>query len=268
LIHPLAFNGTLVGLALLAGVAALDAMAAFQFMISRPLVLGWAAGWLGGDTALGLTLGCILELLWINVLQVGAFVPPDLQFATLFTVGGTLLLHSRAALGEYPDPEAVAVFLLALSIPLGFLGGLAEQRLRRLNIGLSHWVDRRVEARKPGAIGWSLAASMTVLFLKGACLVLVSLMTVLPLAGFVLAHAPAPLVHGLSWAYWLTLLLGMLVVADLFWNRRFLLPCAASFGAAWLLTQGAGLPWRLVLGLALAVGVLMARSRFLLRPEV
>ena len=73
------------GMAVILG---LDRTAALQIMISRPLVAGPLVGLLLGDPASGLTIGMLLELLWLCRLPVGANIPHD---DTQVTVGATTL---------------------------------------------------------------------------------------------------------------------------------------------------------------------------------
>ena len=67
-------------LALLAGagaVVSLDAVHVAQVMVSRPVVVGPLAGWILGDVVLGLHVGALVELVWISVLPIGPYTPPD-----------------------------------------------------------------------------------------------------------------------------------------------------------------------------------------------
>jgi mannose/fructose/N-acetylgalactosamine-specific phosphotransferase system component IIC len=252
----------LLGLSIVGGLAGLDAMAAFQVMLSRPLVLGGIVGWLLGDTGSGLLQGCLLELLWVNVLPVGAFVPPDIQFSTIFSVGGTLLLRERSA-GAAPPAAAASFFILA-SIPLAFFSGLLELKLRRLNVIFCHWTDRQVDRGHTASVGMALLASMVSLFAKGFFVVLGSLTLLVPPAGMVLGHLPLVFLTGLTWAYWMTLLLGLLLAVDLFWDRSSAAAFFSSFGLVLVANHlfKASLHWVLPFGVLTGVAAHAATRNF------
>ncbi len=80
----------LIGGALAVGLG-LDRTAAFQFMVSRPIVAAPLTGWLIGDAMAGLQIGAMIELLWLGRLPVGAAVPPD---DTQVAIGATILAVS------------------------------------------------------------------------------------------------------------------------------------------------------------------------------
>ena len=62
-----------------------------QFMISRPIVAGPLIGLALGDPYTGLTAGALLELLWIDRIPVGPYVPPNDTFVAILTTAGAIL---------------------------------------------------------------------------------------------------------------------------------------------------------------------------------
>src|SRR5260370_41593583 len=125
------FDPVVLWISLLSGLLGLEAMAVLQLMLSRPLVSGLLVGLVMGDGVTGLSIGCLLEMLWVGMLPVGAFVPPDLQSASIITVAGTLLLVNHpSAPGATISLEASTVFMILVSIPLAVFGGYLEIKLR------------------------------------------------------------------------------------------------------------------------------------------
>jgi PTS system mannose-specific IIC component len=118
---------------LLAGIVALfaglDRTAAFQFMISRPIVAAPMVGWLLGDPLAGLQIGAMVELLWLGRLPIGAAIPPD---DTQVAVGGTVLAIS---MGNMLDLAGLAFSTLAVltAMPLGKVGQLIDRAARHWN---------------------------------------------------------------------------------------------------------------------------------------
>ncbi|HNW43940.1 MAG TPA: PTS sugar transporter subunit IIC [Elusimicrobiales bacterium] len=78
----------------LAGLLGLDAVAAGQFLFSRPAFVGPLLGWLNGCPLEGARLGILLEMLYIDIIPVGGVVPPNGTAAAAVGV----LAHSAAGL--------------------------------------------------------------------------------------------------------------------------------------------------------------------------
>ena len=67
----------LIAISLWGGVVALDTAAAFQIMISQPLVACSVAGLILGNLPLGLMIGIFLQLLWMAEIPAGAAFTPE-----------------------------------------------------------------------------------------------------------------------------------------------------------------------------------------------
>lgn len=113
------------GMAVLLG---LDRTAALQIMISRPLVAGPLVGLLLGNALTGLTIGMLLELLWLCRMPVGASIPHD---DTQVTIGATTLaiaLSGTAGMGM-----GLTLYALLVTLPLGKIGQIVERTVRSRN---------------------------------------------------------------------------------------------------------------------------------------
>lgn len=73
----------------------LDETTVGQFMFSRPIVTGPLVGWLCGQPGIGLEMGALIELIWINDLPVGAHLPIDLTMLSGISVAFTSSLFGR-----------------------------------------------------------------------------------------------------------------------------------------------------------------------------
>jgi mannose/fructose/N-acetylgalactosamine-specific phosphotransferase system component IIC len=245
----------LLQVALLAGILGLDSAAAVQVMVSRPLVAGWLTGLVCGDGMTGLAMGCLLELMNGGMLPVGAYVPPDHTLSTVVTVAGTLRLTGPApGVMELPF-DAVMVTLLLCAVPLGWLGGQIDVWVRRLNVNLSHWAEARAALGEEDALHLAMGGALLVTFLKPALLALAVLGLVVPALGRLLVDLPQPVIHGLTRMSWLMLVLGLAVMADLFWNRKLAPLFFGAFATAWLLIHLMGVPLLWMVPLSAAAGV-------------
>ncbi|MBI3551119.1 MAG: PTS sugar transporter subunit IIC [Elusimicrobia bacterium] len=171
-----------------AAVVELDASAAGQFMLSRPIVVGPVLGLWLGQPALGAGLGVLCELFTVEELPVGGNLPLNATAA----VAVALLL----SLGPAPvAPE--------LALPAGLFAGWAhcklESLLRRRRAALCAAVESRLSAgQEPRLL--SLAARE---LLKQSAATLLLLTAALALRGPLLSlwfAAPAFLRTGLKFS--------------------------------------------------------------------
>lgn len=139
MMQPLDFVRDLAIVAGLAGGLGLDRRGAFQLMLSQPLVAVWLLGLLLGQPALGLTLGALLQLLWMSSSLFGANVPPNETVASL-AIGGMVFLGLRYVEQPLPQPVLVAAAVL-LGAPLSLAGRWLEVRNDRANARLAARAD-------------------------------------------------------------------------------------------------------------------------------
>lgn len=110
------------------GIVALDTTAAFQIMISHPLVSGSVVGLLLGNFPLGFAIGIILELIWLNELPIGAA-----SFAE-GNIGGTVAAASAILVVEETSRSSPSIALaLLLSVLISWIGGHLVIFLRQVN---------------------------------------------------------------------------------------------------------------------------------------
>ena len=144
-----------------------------QFMISRPIVAGPLIGLALGDPYTGLTAGAYLELLWVDRIPVGPYVPPNDTFVAILTTAGAIL---AAPVSGHPPRELIALAILVFA-PAAFLGQKMEILLRKWNDGL---VLQAMEDAKAGdaaaltrrhlaALGRYLAGSLVFLAAALTC---------------------------------------------------------------------------------------------------
>ena len=142
-------------------------------MISRPVVAGPLIGLALGDPLAGLAAGALLELLWIDRIPVGTYVPPNETFVAILATAGAIL---AAPASGHPPRELIALAILVFA-PAGFLGQRMEMRLRKWNDGLilQATEDARagnaagVARRHFTALGRYLAGSLIFLFVALSC---------------------------------------------------------------------------------------------------
>jgi PTS system mannose-specific IIC component len=102
-------------------VVGLDTTAAFQIMVSQPLVACTILGWMVGDPVTGVSVGVVTQLLWMGKLPVGAATFPDGNLGAL--VAAALVLHFR----NLTALDGIGV-LLAMGVMWGALTAWAGGR--------------------------------------------------------------------------------------------------------------------------------------------
>jgi len=143
--------------ALWAGVIALDFTGFGPFMVSQPMVCGPIFGWLLGRISVGVILGGIVQLIWMDVTPVGVGIPFDTTAVTLLAVyWATLTPH-----------ESLSQIILALliAVPFGYLFRAMDFYARRLNTLIVRRIERVSDDHLPaamnvgiiGGLAWSWA---------------------------------------------------------------------------------------------------------------
>lgn len=170
----------------------------FRFSVSlglfeRPLVVGLLWGLFVGDMETSLYVAVFYELLWLDFIPVGTFIPPHMTAAT-FTA---LSLNSHLGLNSLP----LVCLSLAAGLPMAWLGTRLERTMRdRLNRsygGVLQWVRRPEDSEVPSRLIFGTLVSKLAVnwafFLVGAG-------GLAMLAGFALKHyGPALASMQVSW---------------------------------------------------------------------
>lgn len=108
----------------------LDRVYIFQFMVSRPLIMGPIIAGIMGDMKIGLVIGASLELLWLNAPPVGSYLPNDESFCTAVAV--PVAFFAAPLMGQIP----ASGLSILLCLPVALMGKALDTRLRTLNEGL------------------------------------------------------------------------------------------------------------------------------------
>jgi PTS system mannose-specific IID component len=116
--------------ALIAGITALDNVHMLQWMISRPVIAGSLVGAALGDLNSGMLCGAMIELVWLGVLPIGNYTPPDAHITAC--AAATV----AAAWGGGPGGCLVAVLLC---VPIGVIS-------KRVDLQMRHALGLRAEA--------------------------------------------------------------------------------------------------------------------------
>jgi mannose PTS system EIIC component len=121
-------NALLVA-ALIAGITALDNVHMLQWMISRPVIAGSLVGSALGNLESGMLCGAMIELVWLGVLPIGNYTPPDAHITACSAAAIAAAWHGGAA---------VCLASVLLAIPLGIVS-------KRIDLQMRHALGLRAE---------------------------------------------------------------------------------------------------------------------------
>lgn len=160
------------------GALHLDRTAAFQFLVSRPIVASVVTGLVLGEPMIGLSSGLVLELLWLGIHPLGTSVPPDDTVVSVAVPAGVILADRLAGSMIGSDTAAALALAILTALPLAAVGRLVDIELRVLNGRFLRTAREGVKAGDHKVIGRQMAKSIlsifsafTLLTVIGVCLV-------------------------------------------------------------------------------------------------
>jgi PTS system mannose-specific IIC component len=203
-----------------AGLLGMDATAALQIMVSRPLVAGGVAGLLLGDSGTGLAAGSLVELLWMGGVPVGSLVPPDGTLAAFFAASAAVLLPRWMPDASQLSYVAAGSLGLLAAVPVAALGAKAEIFQRMLTDRLARRAEASVAQGRTRGIALALLGGLVLAFSRSFIMTALMVGLGVPALALLYGHLPSHALIALRWGYWLAWLLGLAVAADYFWERR------------------------------------------------
>ncbi|MEK7679606.1 MAG: PTS sugar transporter subunit IIC [Deltaproteobacteria bacterium] len=125
------------------GIMSLDRTAAFQTMVSRPIVAGPVTGYLLSNIEAGLVSGMVLELLFIGDLPVGAYLPAhETALTVLVTALMAVMLGVAGSAGHAFKALPIA---LVIAVPFGRVYKSADDAARRVNYSIYKRAEEIIE---------------------------------------------------------------------------------------------------------------------------
>ena len=89
-----------------------------QAMISRPVIIAPVIGLLLHNPYAGLVIGAFVELILIDRIHIGTYIPPNDSLAAVVATSTAIIAGQK--LGGIPTPELMALSIL-IAIPCGIL---------------------------------------------------------------------------------------------------------------------------------------------------
>ncbi|WP_312431844.1 PTS mannose/fructose/sorbose/N-acetylgalactosamine transporter subunit IIC [Lacrimispora sp.] len=108
-------------------------------LFRRPLLIATIIGFLMGDVQAGMAIGATLEIMWMGIGNVGAYMAPDIITGTLIST--SLAIASRGDSGL----ETTVATAVTLAVPTALLAQQLLVLIETVNCSLNAWAARLAE---------------------------------------------------------------------------------------------------------------------------
>lgn len=181
-----------------------------QIMISRPIVSGPLIGYLCNEIYAGLIIGAFIELLWVDRIPVGTYVPPNDSLAAITAVATAA--SAGSALGGMTN-ELITLSVL-LCVPLGTVAQRVDAYTFESNSVISG--DAELSAGKGDADGLARAhfKAMARYFVIASGQIMIYFLAGSLLLTWVYPLLPPPLLKALSITFFLLPVIGVAVALN------------------------------------------------------
>ncbi|WP_217697314.1 PTS mannose/fructose/sorbose/N-acetylgalactosamine transporter subunit IIC [Oceanobacillus sojae] len=124
---------TIIVITLIAFILGIDDVSTKMFR--RPLLIAPIIGFILGDVQAGLAIGATLEIMWMGIGNVGAYMAPDL-------ITGTIISTSLAIMSTNGSIETAVATAITLAIPTSILAQQLLVLIQTINVSLNGWAKR------------------------------------------------------------------------------------------------------------------------------
>ena len=181
-----------------------------QAMISRPVVIAPLIGLLLNNPYAGLIIGAFIELIWIDRIPVGTYIPPNDSIAAILATS-TAIIAGQAVGGVFPELIALSILI---AIPCGILAKKMDTLIIKSNDILSDLALEDAKNNDVRKIEQKVYLSLIKVFLFTSLYLLIIQAIFIPLVAWVYPIFPTAFLSTLSFAYYFLPLLGIAVAIN------------------------------------------------------
>ena len=188
-----------------------------QAMISRPVIIAPIIGLLLHNPYAGLVIGAFIELIWIDRIPIGTYIPPNDSITAVVATSTSIIAGQK--LGGIPTPELIA-FSILIAIPCGILAKQMDILIIKSNDTLS---DRALaDAKKNNIRGIEQKNYLGLIkvFLFDVFYILAILVIFIPLVIWLYPKLNRTVLSTLSFTYYFLPLLGIAVAINMLKLQR------------------------------------------------
>lgn len=203
-----------------------------QAMISRPVVIAPIIGFLLNDLYAGLIIGALIELIWIDRLPLGTYIPPNDSIAA---VTATSIAGIAGSSFGRVSPELIALSVL-LAIPCGIIAKQIDVMIVKTNNAISDEALEDAKKNNIKAIEQKNYLGLFKVFIFYSVFLLAIQALLIPFVIWMYPRLNETFLNALSLTYYFLPLLGIAVAINMLKLRRTIpIVCAVFLVAAILL---------------------------------
>jgi PTS system mannose-specific IIC component len=201
-------------------------------MISRPVIIAPLIGLFFNNIYAGLIIGAIIELIWIDRLPIGTYIPPNDSITAVVATSIALLAGSKSG-GVSPELIALAVLL---AIPFGALAKQMDTMIIKSNDALSDQALQDAASNNIRGIERKNYLGLLKVFLSYAVFLLIVQSLLVSLVVWIFPQLNETLLVALSFTYYFLPLVGIAVALNMLKLRNTVaIVCAVFLVVAMLL---------------------------------
>ncbi len=206
-------------ISLLGGGLSIDRTAAFQVMISRPIVVAPVLSLLLGNLLVGLVAGIYFELLFVGNMSLGGYVPPNETVITTVCTAVTVICSRWLGL-EGTGMLSVMVLATLLIMPMGTLYNRLEAIARRYNTRFFDAVEGAPDDKVGDMVVRNNLKGLVLFFLAGSLSIFISVLAGVHMIYVIYMRMPDSLAStGLPIAWFALLVLGLAAAFNIIYSK-------------------------------------------------
>ena len=202
-------------ISLLGGVLCLDRVF-IQAMVSRPVVIAPLIGLFLHNPYAGLIIGAFVELIWIDRIPIGTYIPPNDSITAVAATSTALIAGSKLGC---TSPELIALSIL-IAIPCGGLAKQMDVQIIKSNDFLSDKALEDAKGNNIRAVERKTYFGLIKVFLFYVLFLFAAQALLIPFVIWVYPKLNATAIKTLSFTYYFLPLLGIAVAINMLKLRR------------------------------------------------
>ncbi len=183
-----------------------------QAMISRPVIIAPLAGLLLNNIYAGLIIGAFIELIWIDRVPIGTYVPPNDSIAAVVATAVAVISGQKVG-GVFPQLIALSILI---AIPFGILAKYMDIYIIRTNEAMSERALVDAKKNQISKIENKVFWGLTKVFLFTSFYLFFAQIIVVPLMIWIYPILPEKIMTTLLFANYFLPLLGIAVAINTF----------------------------------------------------
>jgi PTS system mannose-specific IIC component len=187
-----------------------------QAMISRPVVIAPLVGLMLHNFYAGLVIGAVMELIWIDRLPIGTYIPPNDSLAAVLATSAAVLAAPK---GGAPPPELISLSVLT-AVPFGLAAKRMDTMIIRANDVLSDGALQAAERNDVRSVARKSYRGLLRVFVADTLFLLAAQCAVIPLIRWGFPELNASALKSLLWMYYFLPLVGIAVAVNMLKLRR------------------------------------------------